>query len=110
MGLLGENENLRKENSKTRMGLMRSESERSELEKKLKLKDSQFGSTFRSDRSFEESRLEMSGGGLSRSRYDREHFKRSLNEANVASSILREKVEHLGREYTEILPRNPYKS
>lgn len=102
--LIEENKGLREEKTKARMELMKVESERGEFLEKQKLRENQFGSTFRSDRSFEDSRMEGSGG-WSRSRYDRDHFKRSLNEANISSHLLKEKVDHLNQEYLNALPK-----
>lgn len=106
--LIFQNQTLREENAKTRMGLIKAESDRSDLERKLRTHEKQFGSTYRSETSFEESKLEGSGE-WQRSRYDRDHFKRTLQEANISSHTLKEKIEHLQNEYREVLPRNQFK-
>ena len=92
------------------MGLIKAESERSDLERKVRMQDRHLGSTYRSEPSFDESKLDGSGEWQRRSRYDGDHYKRTLHEANMTSHTLKEKIEHLQNEYREVLPRNQFKS
>jgi hypothetical protein len=108
-----EQSTLREDNSKLKLDVYRLESERGDVDRHSRIRDS-LGNTIRS--SYEQDIAEGSGhkagsesGNWEVLKLQSETFKKNLDDASASSQYLKEKVKSLQRDFVDILPEKKYK-
>lgn len=106
-----DNKSLLDENSKLKLSLYKVETERNELDRHQRLKESLGETSIRSSypKDFEESPKMVSESGWEKLKIESDNFKRNLDDASRSSMYLKDKVKHLNKDFGEILPERRYK-